>query len=285
MREAGAPGVGDATPREGSELARRIASAAVMVAVALAATWAGGPAFAAFWLAAAIAIAWEWIAMTRAVPRRLLSLAASAGLAAMTVLAARRMGAGPVGGVAVATVLMLLVIGRGASSRGWSCAGFLYAGLVAVVPVVVRESAGLGALAILWIFAVVWTTDIAAFFVGRGVGGPKLWPAVSPKKTWSGFLGGLVGATVAGAGVHALASSWDVQAPLGILPTVMFSALGSVACQFGDLGESALKRRCAVKDSSRLIPGHGGVMDRLDGFVAVLLIVGLALAGARPLHA
>jgi phosphatidate cytidylyltransferase len=133
----------------------------------------------------------------------------------------------------------------------------------------------------LWMFAVVWTSDVAAYFTGRGLGGPKLWPAVSPKKTWSGFFGGLVGGTLAGLMVVSAATGlgWLPVAPLWAV--ALASALASVASQAGDLGESALKRRFGVKDSGQLIPGHGGAMDRLDGFWAVAVLAALGLAGAE----
>jgi phosphatidate cytidylyltransferase len=141
----------------------------------------------------------------------------------------------------------------------------------------VREHPNLGLSGLLWMFAVVWATDIVAYFTGRSLGGPKLWPRVSPKKTWSGFLGGVTAAAIAGFLV-----AWSVQR-LGVMPpfslrnVIMLSIVASVASQLGDLGESALKRHCDVKDSSHLIPGHGGVMDRLDGFWAVALILGMVL--------
>ena len=147
-----------------------------------------------------------------------------------------------------------------------------------------RGHPDLGIVAVLWMFAVVWTTDIAAYFTGRRLGGPKLWPSVSPKKTWSGFGGGLLAGTLAGIAVPAAAQRWGWTPPLGLWAIAILSALASVLSQLGDLGESALKRRFGVKDSGRLIPGHGGVMDRLDGFWAVALLTGaglLAVALAR----
>jgi phosphatidate cytidylyltransferase len=153
--------------------------------------------------------------------------------------------------------------------------------VIAIVPPLVREHPRLGIAAILWMFAVVWFTDIAAYFTGRALGGPKLWPAVSPKKTWSGFLGGLAAATLAGAAVAVVASRFGWNAPVSIGVVILVSAVASVLSQLGDLGESALKRRFGAKDSGRLIPGHGGVLDRLDGFWAVAALMGLALVGAQ----
>jgi phosphatidate cytidylyltransferase len=164
---------------------------------------------------------------------------------------------------------------------GWVAAGLAYAAVIAIVPPLVREDPRLGIAAILWMFAVVWFTDIAAYFTGRALGGPKLCPAVSPKKTWSGFLGGLAAAIVAGAAVAMIASRFGWQPPVSLPVVVLVSGVASVLSQIGDLGESALKRRFGAKDSGRFIPGHGGVMDRLDGFWAVAALMGVALAGAH----
>jgi phosphatidate cytidylyltransferase len=148
----------------------------------------------------------------------------------------------------------------------------------------VRDHPALGIVGVLWLFAVVWTTDIVAYFTGRRFGGPKLWPQVSPKKTWSGFAGGLVAGTLAGLAVPVVARRWGWNPPLGLPALAMLSALASVVGQLGDLGESALKRHFGVKDSGRLIPGHGGVMDRLDAFWAVALLVGAIMAAVPPVR-
>lgn len=150
----------------------------------------------------------------------------------------------------------------GAARAGWIALGALYAGAMLAAPLVIRADAGLGFVVMVFLFAVVWATDIAAYFAGRLAGGRKLWPAVSPNKTWSGAVAGAIAATVAGLAVAAVA---------GIGPPAAIAVLGfvlSIAAQFGDLFESALKRSFGVKDASHAIPGHGGLMDRLDGFVA-----------------
>jgi phosphatidate cytidylyltransferase len=130
--------------------------------------------------------------------------------------------------------------------------------------------------AILFLFAVVWATDVTAYFAGRAIGGPKLWAAVSPKKTWSGALGGTLGGVVAALLVATFMGL--VIAPMLVLVALFLS----VASQAGDLLESALKRQFGAKDSSDLIPGHGGLMDRLDGFLTAVLaaaMVGLCRGG------
>jgi phosphatidate cytidylyltransferase len=276
------PTVGSVAKRApGSELLRRAVSGIVLAAVALGATWVGGPVFAVLWLAAGIAIAFEWIAMTGAQPRAILAALSAAGLAGLVV--AVTFGSGWSAEIAILVLALgtIAIASEGGRDRAWALSGFSYAALVALVPTIVRDRPDLGALAILWIFGVVWTTDVAAYFTGRAIGGPKLAPQLSPKKTWSGFLGGLAGATFVGTLVVHLGPRFGTEAPVGLVSAAIGSAVASVASQIGDLGESALKRRFGAKDSGHLIPGHGGVMDRLDGFAAVALLCGVALAGSR----
>jgi phosphatidate cytidylyltransferase len=142
-------------------------------------------------------------------------------------------------------------------------AGVIYAGAMLVSVCLLRASWPYGLYAILWLFAVVWGADVMAYFGGRLVGGPKLWPRISPGKTWSGFYIGVFCGAAAGLFAAPVASSFLVLFCLGL-------AAAAVA-QGGDLFESALKRRFGVKDSGRLIPGHGGLMDRLDGFIAAAI--------------
>jgi phosphatidate cytidylyltransferase len=158
----------------------------------------------------------------------------------------------------------------------WLVAGMIYAGIFLVSMLSLRSDPQFGLVALIWLFALIWTTDIAAYFTGRALGGPKLWPAVSPNKTWSGAIGGTIGGLVAGAA--ALAAAGLTLRPIHAL--VMLAVV--IAAQLGDLMESAIKRRFGVKDSSQLIPGHGGLMDRCDSLVAaaaVALSIGWARAG------
>jgi phosphatidate cytidylyltransferase len=241
-------------------------------------TWIGGIAFLLFWFAAGIAIAFEWIAVTRSEPRALLCAVAGAALAALFVGYHLNLGYPALIAIAVVALLATAFIADGAG-RSWALAALPCAAVVAIVPVIIRDRPEFGAGVVLWMFAVVWATDVAAYFTGRYFGGPKLCPSISPKKTWSGFLGGLIAATLGGTLVAYLAPASGL--PFGLAAVALASALASVASQLGDLAESALKRRFGAKDSGRLIPGHGGVMDRLDGFAAVALLCGLALAGSR----
>ena len=125
-----------------------------------------------------------------------------------------------------------------------------------------------GFVALILILLVVWVTDIGGYFAGRGIGGPKLWPRVSPKKTWAGAIGGFAASLVVAGGfaVFGLGKAG---------PMLLLGAVLSIASQLGDLFELAVKRRFGVKDSSHLIPGHGGLMDRLDGFVAAVVMAAI----------
>jgi phosphatidate cytidylyltransferase len=260
-------------PRTGSELATRIASAVVMGVAALGTAYLGGPIFALFWLAAGLGVLFEWLAMAGVEPRRLLLGTLGLALVALTALDLAGLGLAPSAAAVALAVLVGLVLGRRPQDKAWAVSGFLYAMVISLAPPVVRDQPAIGLTWLLWMFAVVWATDIAAYFTGRRLGGPKLWPRVSPKKTWSGFIGGLVAGTGAGIAVLAAAAQFGPDVPsLSVIALV--SAVSSAASQLGDLGESALKRRFDVKDSSHLIPGHGGVMDRVDGFWAVAALAG-----------
>jgi phosphatidate cytidylyltransferase len=207
-----------------------------MAPVTIAIAWFGGWPFVLFWTAAACIVLWEW----------------------------SRLVAGREG---TRTLL---------SFAGWMIAGLTYAGVLLFGPVILRGDPSLGFVAMLFLFAVVWATDVAAYFAGRAIGGPKLWPAVSPKKTWSGALGGTVGGVVAGLAVVKLAGV--ALAPHLVVVALVLSAVS----QAGDLLESSIKRHFGAKDASQLIPGHGGLMDRLDGFltaVAAAVMVGLIRGG------
>ncbi len=242
------------------------------MAVALSTAIIGGRPFALLWWLASVAIAWEWQRMIGGDRLRLrfilagiaVSLAASFSevLQLRAALAALLAGA-----VAVAWVAE-------GDKRLVAAAGVPYAGALVVAVDLLRQSFPFGFESILWLFAVVWFTDVMAYVGGRLIGGPKLWPRVSPSKTWAGFLVGIGCGSLAGLAVAPAPGRYGIYVLIGL-------AAGAVA-QGGDLFESSLKRRFGVKDSSRLIPGHGGVMDRLDGFLAAAVfaaILGVARYG------
>lgn len=273
---------GTATERA-SDLGKRVSSALVLAALALAAAWIGGVTFGLFWTIAALLVLREWIAILgvtlRAWPAWVLG---GLGIAGAGVLAEQSglARAQPWLVVILAACAAAAVVGQRRAGVGL---GVLYAAVIAMVPPALRGDPGHGLVAIAWLFAVVWLTDIGAYFVGRTLGGAKLWPRLSPKKTWSGFIGGVaIGAAgawlVAQALAAALGQSWFGGVALAVL-----SLVAAVLSQGGDLLESALKRRFDVKDSSHLIPGHGGVMDRLDSFWAVcmLMVAMILLSGTH----
>jgi phosphatidate cytidylyltransferase len=226
-----------------SNLALRVVSAAIMAPIAIAVAWLGDWPFALFWGAAALAVLWEWIGLV----------------------------IGPRHG----TILSRAV---------WTTAGVGYAGALLLAPLLLRSDAQYGFFAILWLFAIVWSTDIVAYFAGRALGGPKLAPAISPKKTWSGAIAGTLGATLFAVLMARFADGLVVP-PAGAFNLGTIAIIGvllSVLSQTGDLLESWIKRRFGAKDASGLIPGHGGVMDRLDGFWAAAVagcVLGLVRGG------
>lgn len=267
-----------------SNLQQRVASAVVLVALALALTWAGGFWYRILCAGIAGAVLYEW--MTMALPRE-----AAAHRIVLAVLLAVVL-AMMLAGVPAVTLLLALaaavIVGAAHAAydqRGfWPVAGLAYAGLSAISLAALRGGDAAGLAATLFLFAVVWATDILAYFVGRAIGGPKLAPSISPGKTWSGAIGGTIAGIIAGGAVALYAGIvW------GVLATAVLTFVLSVVSQVGDLFESSLKRRFGTKDSSGLIPGHGGVMDRVDGLVAaafMLFIIGAAASGLdAPAHA
>lgn len=148
----------------------------------------------------------------------------------------------------------------------WTMAGIGYAGIMLLAPLLLRADNTYGFLALVLLFAIVWTTDILGYFAGRAIGGPKLLPAISPKKTWSGAIAGTLGAMIVAVLVANYFGTFNTTA------IAIIALLLSIMAQLGDLLESWVKRQFGAKDASHLIPGHGGVMDRLDGFWAAALV-------------
>ncbi|WP_147076321.1 phosphatidate cytidylyltransferase [Methylobacterium haplocladii] len=267
------------SPFASREFMLRVVSAIVLGAVVLGALVVGGWPFALVWLAAGIVGAGEWFTISRTEPVLALTLTNGAVLAALTVAFFAATPPWLVVGIFAAGLAVLLVLAQSGTARLKAVTGLLGGIIIAAVPTALREDPGIGLVGPAWMFAVVWSTDIVAYFTGRTFGGPKLLPRVSPKKTWSGALGGLAAGTLAGLTVVLIARDhgWTSLAALSLPAVALASAAASIVSQAGDLFESALKRRYGVKDSGRSIPGHGGVMDRLDGFFAVALLVGLYL--------
>ena len=254
---------------------RRLASALVLAPVTIALAYLGGWPFVCAFTIAALAILWEWTALVfRAAELRILAPGIAALLLA-SVLAGAGRPAAAIGIIVLGAFLAGAAVAvwpprrhRAGALPAWAAGGVIYAGVALLGPALLRGSLQPGFAALLYLFAIVWATDILAYLSGRAVGGPLLWPAVSPKKTWAGAIGGLVGGVAAGTAV-AYASIGTAPLVAGFLAMIL-----SITAQGGDLLESAVKRRFGVKDASHLIPGHGGVMDRLDGF---LVAAGVAL--------
>src|SRR4051794_34435712 len=239
----------------------RVVAALVLAPAAIAIAYAGGWLWAALVTLAAIGLYVEWLMIVGAVRE---TRVVGSGVVALAVaglcLAAGR----------IETSLLILVLGFAVvallSSRPcWAAAGLFYAAAAEIASVLVRQDHTEGYVALILVLLVVWVTDIGGYFAGRGIGGPKLWPRVSPKKTWAGALGGFAASLLVAAGFAACGIG-------KMAPLLLVAAVLSVVSACGDLFESAVKRRFDVKDSSHLIPGHGGLLDRLDGFVAAILV-------------
>ena len=257
----------------GRNLALRAASSLVLAPIAIAAAFFGGLVFTAFWAAAALIVLREWSTLVCESERNPVVGVGAVALAATVFMFA-------IGRPGVVVLLILLgALGAAAiapaARRLWCAAGLSYSGALLIAPVLLRGDPSLGFAAILFLFAVVWLTDIVAYVIGRAVGGPKLLPRVSPNKTWSGAIGGAAAGMLGG---MLVALSVDI----GLAGPALIALLLSIISQAGDLAESAIKRRFNVKDAGGLIPGHGGLMDRLDGFVAAALtglLIGLVRGG------
>jgi phosphatidate cytidylyltransferase len=244
-----------------SDLLPRVVSAVVLIAAALGSLYAGGRIFALFWLIASYAVFWEWETLTGCGERLAVVVSGAAGLATAGAFAETGTGWIAVAAIAASSALSAALARPG--KRLWAGGGAVYAGVLLVSVCLLRESPRTGALAIAWLFAVVWGTDIFAYFGGRLIGGPKLWLRISAGKTWSGTIVGVF----SGAFFGLVVLYWAGPAGSASLKLFLIGLTAAALAQAGDLFESAVKRRFGVKDSSRLIPGHGGVMDRLDGFI------------------
>ena len=264
----------------------RTASAMVLAPVVLACIYLGGWTFYVLCALAAAGILWEWTRLARSRPDAKLLLPGFAALLGALLLTGLDRPSAAIAAVVIGAVLVGSVASawpRTSMYRGapfWAAAGMVYAGVAFLGPALLRRDPDLGFTAVLFVTITVWTTDIFAFGSGRAIGGPLLWPQVSPNKTWAGAVGGLIGG-VAGGTLVAYASGIGKLATVALIASVL-----SVLAQAGDLVESAVKRRFGAKDTSGLIPGHGGLMDRLDGFLvaalAALLIGMLRLGTAAP---
>ena len=275
------PGPADAVPRpkrgwpkrkSWGDLRVRVLSAALLAPLGLIGIWLGGWVWAVLVVAAVAGMAREWIGLCR------VGAGSFAGWAVPAIaLAAVMVAAAGLPAVALGVVLLGALSVRMAGRRAALAVGIPYVALGGIALVWLRECGTAGLADALFVILLVWASDIGAYLAGRVVGGPKLAPRISPGKTWSGAVGGLVAAMLAGLAVAAVAGLGpDGSAALRAL--LVAGVLGVVS-QAGDLLESAVKRHFGVKDSGGLIPGHGGLLDRLDGLLTAAPLAGLIALG------
>jgi phosphatidate cytidylyltransferase len=263
---------GAAASKGAHNLLLRLAAALVLAPLALAAAYVGGLAWSALVTLTAIGLFVEWLMVVGEV--RAISVTA-AGAAALA-LSGYCLALGLVDFAAVILGLGLAIVTvLAAGHRSWASTGFVYAGAAQLASILVRLDPSQGWSALVLVLLVVWASDIGGYVAGRGIGGPKLAPRISPNKTWAGAIGGFIGSLVVAAALFAFGVG-------KILPLLALAAILSIVSQLGDLFESAVKRHFGVKDSSHIIPGHGGLLDRLDGYVAAIVfaaILGLVRGG------
>ncbi len=253
-------------PTRWNDLRRRAVSASILAPLVLLCIWFGSVPFVLLTALGALGLSLEWVLLCRARPSAMPGILVP-GLILVS-------GAAVALGHAGAGVAVLLA----SAGLVWRLGGLLlasgvvYVGLAIVALIWLREWPGTdGRTAVFFLVLVVWASDIGAYAAGRLLGGPKLAPALSPAKTWSGAAGGLVLAVIVG---EAVAGRLTIG-------TALFAGVLAVVCQAGDLLESAIKRHVGVKDSGRLIPGHGGLLDRLDGLLAAAPIAALVVLARR----
>jgi phosphatidate cytidylyltransferase len=260
---------GEAAPAAGAgqgarNLLMRVVAALVLAPLAIAVAYAGGWLWVAVATVVVAGLYVEWLSIVGVLTPRVVAAGVAAFVMAGFFLATGRMDRA----VALIVVVLGIVMLLSPERRLWAAGGFGYGAAALFASVVVRLDEAYGFVALMFVLLIVWATDIGGYFAGIGIGGPKLWPRVSPKKTWAGAVGGFAGSL-------AVAGGFAFFSPARAAPLLFLGAILSIASQLGDLFESAVKRRFGVKDSSRIIPGHGGLLDRLDGFVAAILLAAI----------
>jgi phosphatidate cytidylyltransferase len=264
VSEGKATSVGAAAP-ERRNLLLRIAAALVLAPLAIVLAYVGGWLWAGFVTLAAIGLYVEWLTVIAARDARSIIAGASI-LLVVGWLEAARMPPGYVFScLALGSIAVALFAPR---SRAWAVLGACYALAASIASISVRLDPVFGFKALMLVLLVVWATDIGGYFAGRQIGGPRLWPRISPKKTWAGAIGGFAASLAVAEGFAVLGAGKS-------FPALALGAMLSIVAQFGDLFESAVKRHFGVKDSSHIIPGHGGLMDRLDGYVAAIVLAAI----------
>jgi phosphatidate cytidylyltransferase len=250
-----------------------VLAALVLIPVALTAVYAGGWLWLGLVVAASCGLFVEWLMIVGAASAA--GVWAGGIIALLAGAACLELGR-PAASLGLLATGVVAVAWLAAVRRGWIALGLGYAAAALFASVLIRLDQVWGLAALMFVLLIVWMTDIGGYFAGRAIGGAKLWPRVSPKKTWAGAIGGFALSVLVGCGFSALGvGKW--------LPLLLLAALLSIVSQIGDLFESAVKRAFGVKDSSHIIPGHGGLLDRLDGFVFAVIAaaaIGFLRAGA-----
>lgn len=243
-----------------SNLQMRIMAALVLAPLALAAAWFGGWFWTILVTLTVVGLFGEWMMVIGNLkPNALMWGFAALGVAGLVL----GYGSTEIAHLIIALGLFAMFLFSAREHKSWTAIGLAYTAAPLFSSILLRKDPVYGLQAIIFVFAVVWITDIMGYFVGRSVGGPKLWVRVSPKKTWSGAAGGVVGSMI-------FAAAFAESGYGALMPMLMLAAVISIISQAGDLFESAVKRRFGVKDSGQIIPGHGGLLDRLDGFMTAI---------------
>lgn len=267
-----------------ADLGPRLGSAAVLIAVAALSWWLGGIVFFLVWLIAALVVDFELQRIIGGARPSAQLLIGSATLIATAV--AVRSQAPALGALILLGGAVVTGYRAGPERRRWAALGVLYAGALLIAVLTLRSSFPFGRWSIGWLFAIVWGTDAAAYFAGRLIGGPKFLPHISPSKTWSGTGVGILAGALIGLGFLVFAAQYSQLETLAPSPALFCLGLVlATVSQLGDLFESWMKRRFGAKDSSNFIPGHGGLMDRVDGFTATVVfaaVLGVLRAFPTP---
>lgn len=261
-----------ASPR--ASLKSRVISAIVLAPIVIGAVFAGGLSFLLLIALTTALMAWEWQRLCTSGQFGIAGVLFAATVVASVALCSLGFTSEALILVAICAIALGIWAARSPDNTGlWIGSGVVAVGLTGIALIWVRQDAN-GLLITFWFLLAVWATDIAAFFTGRAIGGPKLAPSISPGKTWSGLIGGVIAAALWSVGW----ALWTDAGQPGTLAAL--GAAAAICAQLGDLSISAVKRRFGAKDASQLIPGHGGLLDRVDGVIgavpiAVLLVVAI----------
>jgi phosphatidate cytidylyltransferase len=270
--------------RLGEGLIKRVWSALAILPLVLLAVWAGGPALLVFLAIAGVIMSYEWVRLLASTRPRGDAIVLSGGLFALLLVAHL---ASPNDALRLLLVF-LFVLGGMFWFFCWRVTpvvgGLVYLGWPLLAVAFFRDSAS-GSFVLLYIFLTVWSVDIFAMFSGKLIGGPQMAPRISPNKTWAGLMGAVFGAALVGLVAYYTANAL-VALTLALPVILLLGGVLAVVSQMGDLFESALKRKYDLKDTGSILPGHGGVLDRVDGLIGALIFLHLIvlLRGQSPLH-